>query len=354
MSQQVIHQLINGASSRDAITQNALLWQRWLQDAGVESELFALSITDDCQDKVRPWHRYPAKGVDGLLYHHSLGSSVVPELINQHADILVPVYHNVTPPHWFAGSQPDLAQRAANGIEQLNVLAQAVPAGIGVSEFNCADMRRAGFKRTEVIPITFDAQTYSKLIPIPPKIKTDGPILLFTGRFAPHKCQEDLVRLLYACRQFEPNTQLLLIGAHWSAGYTDWVRYVAEALGVADGVHAPGGVSFEELAGAYQAADVYVSLSEHEGFGMPLIESMFFELPVLAYRSSAVTDTLGGAGITFGEKNFAALAQLIIALWQDKRWQQRIVAGQSARVQDFMEERVKAKFWQVLGQLGLG
>ena len=347
MTKLTIHQLIDGASQRDAITQNGLLWQRWLREAGHESEIYALSITPDCADLVRPWGSYRGEA-DRLLYHHSLGNRVVDDLISTHAAGLIPVYHNVTPPRWFAGAQPELAQRAADGIAQLKQLAQAVSVGWGDSAFNCADMEAAGFKTTHVVPITFDEKRYDSIKAIPPKGDAKGPLLLFTGRVAPHKCQADLVRLLYACRQIEPQTELLLIGSHWSKDYVDWVKYVADELGVLDGLHMPGSVSLEEMAGAYQAADVYVSLSEHEGFGMPLIESMYFDLPVVAYRSTAVTDTLGGVGITVGRKDYASLAQLIIKLWRDGAWQERLVQAQRARLHDFLEPQVKARFFEVI------
>ncbi len=347
MVQLTIHQLINGASQRDAITQNALLWQRWLVEAGHTSEIFALSIEPDCEGQVRPWRSYRSNA-DKLLYHHSLGSPVVADLIQNHADGLVPVYHNVTPPRWFAGYQPDLAQRAADGIVQLKQLGQAVSVGWGDSAFNCADMELVGFKKTHVVPITFDETRYGNVVPIPPKAGANGPLLLFTGRIAPHKCQADLVRLLYACRQIEPETELILIGSEWAKEYADWVCYVAAELGVIDGLHMLGSVPLEEMVGAYQAADCYVSLSEHEGFGMPLIESMFFDLPVVAYRSTAVTDTLGGVGVTVGRKDFAALAQLIIKLWQDGEWQRRIVAQQHGRLHDFLESQVKERFFEVI------
>ncbi len=347
MTTLTVHQLINGASQRDAITQNALLWQRWLRGSGHTSEIFALSIEADCEGQVRPWHSYRSQA-DKLLYHHSLGSPVVADLIENHANGLIPVYHNVTPPHWFAGFQPELAQRAADGIAQLEQLAQAVSVGFGDSAFNCADMERAGFKEAHVVPITFDEKRYANVTPIPPKINANGPVLLFTGRIAPHKCQADLVRLLYACRQIEPDTQLMLIGSEWAKAYADWIRYVAAELGVTDGLHMLGSVSLEEMVGAYRAADCYVSLSEHEGFGMPLIESMFFDLPVVAYRSTAVTDTLGGVGVTVGRKDFAGLAQLIIKLWQDGAWQQRVVAHQRKRLHDFLEPQVRQRFFEVL------
>ena len=351
MSRPIVHQLIVGATPRDAITQNALLWQRWLREVGADSEIYATSIDSDCQDQIRPWHSYRPAHNASLLYHHSLGNPIVGELLANHSKNLIPVYHNVTPPHWFAGSDPELVRLTSLGIQQLKQMGAVLPNGIGVSEFNSGEMQAAGFKHALTVPITFDAERFEKIKPIPPKISSDGPLLLFVGRLAPNKCQEDLVRLLHACRQLEPATQLILVGSHWMPTYVDWVRYVAEQLNVADGVHLLGSVPFAEMAGCYRAADLFVSLSEHEGFGMPLIESMFFELPILAYRSSAVTGTLGGASVTVGKKNYGAMARLAVRLWKDKSWQQRIIGRQTKRLQDFLEPQVKSVFFKRLAQL---
>ena len=341
-----IHQLVNGANARDAITQTALLWQKWLKEAGHASEIFAWTIDDNVADQVRPWHSYPA-GDAKLLYHHSLGHPEVDSLLAHYAKKLVPVYHNVTPAKWFANSHPELARLCALGKAQLAQMGTVLDFGIGVSEFNCAEMRAAGFKQTHVVPLTFEAEKYEHLTPIPPKLPEGGPILLFVGRMVPNKCQEDLVRLLYACRQFEPKTQLVLVGSPWLPSYVEWVNYVAEQLGVADGVHMLGSVSFEELAGAYQAADVFVSMSEHEGFGMPLIEAMFFGLPIVAYRAAAVPDTLGGAGMTFGEKDFAAVAQLVQKFMVDPSLQNFMKRQQHNRISEFLIEKVQRKFSQI-------
>lgn len=355
MGRPTVHQLIIGATPHDAITQNGLLWQRWLQEAGFASELYATSIDDGCKDQIRPWHSYRA-GPNGahLLYHHSMGHPVVDQLLAEHAQNLIPVYHNVTPARWFAQADPELVRLTTLGIQQLGQMGNVLSKGVGDSDFNCGDMQAAGFKLTKTVPITFDAERYKKIGRTPPSQKINGgPLLLFVGRLAPNKCQEDLVRLLHACRQLEPATQLLLVGSHWLPAYVDWIRYVAEQLGVADGVHLLGSVSFAEMAQYYQTADLFVSLSEHEGFGMPLIESMFFKLPILAYRSSAVTGTLGGASITFDRKNYGALAQLVVRLWQDEAWQQRIIGRQTERLQDFLEPQVKSVFFQALHALGI-
>ncbi len=105
-----------------------------------------------------------------------------------------------------------------------------------------------------------------------------------------------------------------------------------------------GHVTHRDMITYYRRADVYVSMSEHEGFGKPLIESMYCGLPVLAYASSAVPDTLGGAGVLFHHKDYEALAELVVLLLEDDDLRRRVIERQFARVQSFLEPRVRQQF----------
>src|SRR6202035_1841193 len=114
--------------------------------------------------------------------------------------------------------------------------------------------------------------------------------LLFVGRVIAHKCQDQLLTLVESLpRLMGCRTRLDLIG-HFEHG-EDYKRELDRRIKspkLADRVTLHGRVSDAELYGWYRAADVYVSLSEHEGFGVPLIEAMALDLPVLAYAAGGV------------------------------------------------------------------
>ncbi len=94
-------------------------------------------------------------------------------------------------------------------------------------------------------------------------------------------------------------------------------------------------------------------MSEHEGFGKPLIESMYLNLPILAYRSTAVPYTLGDAGILFKDKHYEALAELTDLLIKDTNLRTRLIQKQQERVQQFLEPQVKKQLHDYLKQLGI-
>src|SRR5262249_35709840 len=112
-----------------------------------------------------------------------------------------------------------------------------------------------------------------------------------------------------------------------------------------------GPVPDEELAVYYRHAAVYVSLSEHEGFCVPLLEAMAADVPVLAYAAAAVPDTLGGAGVQFAPKDLEQAAELLRELAFDDDLRARVVAGQRRRLQDFGDDRIERELTRLIAHV---
>jgi glycosyltransferase involved in cell wall biosynthesis len=112
-----------------------------------------------------------------------------------------------------------------------------------------------------------------------------------------------------------------------------------------------GQVPDDDLAAFYRWADVYVSLSEHEGFCVPLLEAMAADVPVLAYAAGAVPETLGGAGVLFEPKDLELAAEMLGTLVYDRPVRDRVIAGQRHRLQDFSPARIEASLMRALQQV---
>lgn len=350
-----LHQFLTGATSGDAITSHALIIRRWLHDAGFASDIYAQYVDDSVQAQVRPLSAYRRSRRERYaLYHHSIGSDV-PQFLQQHGPRLILVHHNVTPAHFFDRLDPAWAQRSRLGQEQLRSLRESTDLALADSTYNEQDLRAAGYEHTGVLPITLNQEAYD--LPdneaLAARISNRGPSLLFVGRLAPNKRQEDLVKLLYCYRRLQPEARLTLIGDRWDVGYDSWIERLAEDLGLDEGVILTGKVSQQDLVTAYRHADLYVSMSEHEGFGKPLIESMYLGLPILAYATTSVPHTLGGAGVLFHEKDFERLAELADILVEDKTLRGRLIERQRREATRFLEPQVRQRFRGFLGQLGL-
>ena len=322
-----LHQLLAGVAPGDAVSDQAFAIRRWLRSQGLRSELYAESIHPALKDEVQHHTRLTGATAAGrLIYHYSIGSETIDRVQCLGARLLL-VYHNVTPPEFVAGVDPRLAAQLAQGRERLGELAPFTDLAVGDSAYNETELLAAGYGPTGVLPIVLD----DSALAVPPSTEVaarlaDGRVNLLTvGRLAPHKCQDDAIKVLYYCRAGGLDARLHLIGSDWLGAYRQWLGDLAESLGVSEHVVFAGHVSQSELNAYYQGCQVYLTLSEHEGFCKPLIESMHYGLPVIAHKTPAVAETLGPAGVLVTRKDCAAIAELVAVVSGDEDLRHRLV-----------------------------
>lgn len=354
MKQRTLHQFTEGVTIGDAISDQAFAVRSWLREAGFVSDIYAVHIHAALAKEVRPALSYhPQPDEQYVIYKHSIGSTLAEQLLALPLRFLL-VYHNITPPEFVQGVDPALARQFQQGRDQLVLLRERTDLALADSPFNEAELRAAGFTPTGVLPITLTESQYQapNSAELVEQLRQRHPLLLFVGRLTPNKRQEDLLKLFYYYRRIEPNATLALVGSKWLPAYSRWLQELARSLGLTDHVIITDHVSHEEMLTYFRTADLYVSMSEHEGFGKPLIESMYLGLPVLAYAATSVPGTLGGAGVLFHEKNYEALAEMVDWLIKDTALRQRIITRQHARVQAFLAPQVKQQWEQYLQRLG--
>ena len=224
------------------------------------------------------------------------------------------IYHNITPAHFFLGFHPHLAGLCHHGRRELAAFAPRTELALGDSEFNRRELEQAGFARTGVLPIVLDLALYER----PPsavvrRLYDDGRTnVLFVGRIIPNKKIDDLIRSFAFFQRFvKPHSRLLLVGDHRGfERYLDRLQELVRELRV-DEVVFTGQVDDDELYAYYRLADVFLCLSEHEGFGVPLQEAMLFGVPVVAYDAGAVRETLRGGGLLLKDKSPELVAELL-------------------------------------------
>ncbi|MEZ4593435.1 MAG: glycosyltransferase [Chloroflexota bacterium] len=341
-----IHQFVTGATPGNAIFNEALIMQQALRGLGWRSDIFTERIHPSLQKAVAHFEQYPPQPDDVLLFHYSLGSALSDYLLGLPQKLILR-YHNVTPPHFLVGANPWLRAGAAKGQRDLPLFASRTALALADSAFNEQDLVAANFVQTAVLPLIqpndlFHTEPDPALLN---QLRDGQPNLLFVGRIAPNKRQEDLLKTLYFYRQIDPTARLLLVGSEDGAGgYGRFLRNFAQEVGVETAVQFSGHVSLAQLAAYYRAASVYVCLSEHEGFCQPLVESMRFGVPIVAFAGTAVPGTMGGAGILIQQKNYPVLAELIHLLVTDLALREKIIAGQTERATAFDQKRLLAQF----------
>jgi glycosyltransferase involved in cell wall biosynthesis len=358
MKPAAIHQVMPGFLYGDALGNQAVQIREQLRAQGYQSQVYAQFRDQRLNDPGKDYRRYPAHPNNTLLFHYSIGSPLS-SLVRLLPGKVVPYYHNVTPPGYLRGYNEPLADLLEQGRRDL-ALFRNTPFALAASEYNRQEMLELGFRHVEVLPyfVTFERLRESEASKAGQEVVQrlrDGAVnILFVGRLVPNKRQDDLIRAFRAYhRLVNSNSRLLLVGSEVNApGYRLELEAMAEALGVAEHVHLVGPVGLREgLGGYYRAADLFLCLSEHEGFCIPLLEAMAFDLPVIAYRSTGVPYAMGGAGILVNDKRYDWIAELIDMVIRDQDLRQRIVTGQRRRLAELSLDQVTRKLAECIEQI---
>ena len=236
--------------------------------------------------------------------------------------------------------------RGAGARTSSATLAGRADLALGDSEYNRAELEALGFDRTGVFPIAVDTARITRRSARP---ALERHARRRAGEFPVRRpdCAEQEDR---GHHQASPSVYKRYVDAYYRfifVGRFDVVpRYysmiralMAEYRLLDDRFVFTGPVPDEELAVYYRHAAVYISMSEHEGFCVPLVEAMAADVPVLAYAAAAVPDTLGGAGVQFAPKDLEVAAELLGALAFDDRLRAEVIAGQRRRLADFGDAR---------------
>jgi glycosyltransferase involved in cell wall biosynthesis len=327
-----VHQLLAALAYGDAISNEALAIQGHLRAAGFESDIFAEGVHPRMAQRARPlWqYREVSSPETVCLFHFSIGSAAA-RLIYHAPDRLVAIYHNITPAEWFLGFHPHLAGLCYHGRRELATFAPRTELALGDSEYNRRELEAAGYARTAVLPIVLDLDSYRRPpAPVTRRLYGDGRTnVLFVGRVIPNKKIDDLIRVfgLYQ-RLFDRHSRLLLVGDYRGhEKYYDRLQELARARHVEEVVFT-GQVDDDDLRACYASADLFLCLSEHEGFCVPLLEAMAFGVPVVAYDAGAVRETLRGGGVLLRDKEPAVVAGLLHRLITDDRLRARVLETQ--------------------------
>ena len=338
----------------DAIGNDCFELQRVFWSSGVRSDLFAWEAKPEVRALVRDYHELEtiARRDGLLLVHHSIGNDSVPEVANFPVRKAV-VYHNITPARYFEGLNDDLMRYSEVGREQLRQLAKAAEFGIADSEYNRKELEEAGFSNTAVVPplVTWDDFDRPSDPEVAHKLADERTAILTVGQILPHKAVHDVVAAFAKYRESDRTAHLYLVGpTAMSGGYLDRVRDDIRRLGLEDAVTLTGSVTIEQLVAYYRGATAFLTLSEHEGFCVPLLEAMRSDLPVVANAAAAIPETLGDGGILLEKKTPEAVAAELERVVRDQALRKDLIEKGRRRVDAFsrphVADRLKLAFAQ--------
>lgn len=310
----IVQQFLSGAGPHDAVTTQARLLRDLFRSWGWDGEIYAGHIDPRIASEVKPLRAYAGGREhidDVLLVHYSAYAPRLRRVLSMPQRKLL-LSHNVTPARWFWDYEPTIAIHCQLGRAQLPEYAARADVVAGVSAYNAAEL-----DSDVVIPILFDPTALGAAGPADATAADGAPELLFVGRLAPHKRQDELIRLVALLRRNRlPGATLRLVGEPLNAHYRAALQGLADEL-------APGAVTIEsslttdELADRYRRADVFVCLSEHEGFCIPLLEAFHLALPVVARPVGGIPEVVGDAGLLVEDRDLAVVAELVALACED-------------------------------------
>lgn len=343
-----VHQLLPAAAPHDAITGQALGWRDLLRSWGYESEIVAEHVHPDLMGAVHRLDRAGRRIVNsgGLLLRYALWSATAEAALRARGPVALG-YHNITPGELLRDFNPSLADLCDRGRAALPGFREKIDALVADSSFNAAELRDAGLGEATVVPL---------ILELPAEVLRRSPnrepVVLTVGRIVPNKRLEDVVKAfaLYQ-RRHAPGASLVIVGS--DLGFENY-RHALEVLIARIGVHSvffTGAITSEARDAWYRRADVYLSMSVHEGFCAPLIESLAHGVPVVARGAGAVPETLGGAGLVLEEADFPVVAEALHELASSQPTRDALFDAADRRLAELRPSVLAPRIRSALGPL---
>jgi glycosyltransferase involved in cell wall biosynthesis len=353
-----VHIVSKHIYQRDAVGDLCLALYRMLRQQQVTAHLFAdvfdLAVNDLIVDRLSLSSRVRADDV--VIYFFSTYDDDLDEILKLQCSGKIAYFHGITPPSLLQVFDPELSAVCARAIAQIALLSQ-FDCLVTNSAANAAQLREA---------VENDGSRSTQIGIIPPKIFPEqelelrhfGPkpspvTFLYVGRVISHKRIEDILHLLAQYRLLDPSARCKIVGAvAQNFAYRDYLRWVqTEKLNLPeDAVIWVGSIPERDLAEIYDEATVYLSMSEHEGFCLPLLEAMMHDVLVFAYERPAVREVVGGAGVLFTEKSFDALARQLHLILESPETRRSILDAQRKRASDYLSKMDGRSFLELMAK----
>ena len=353
-----IIQLLPSITHSDAIGNDVFAIDTLLRRNGYETRIVAENIDKNLPTgKVFPVEKNSHFDEDDILiYHFSIGSKLS-EQVKAFGGRLVIRYHNITPPEFFAAYDPGTCQKCVEGLKQLRRLSKTAKFCIPVSDFNKKCLIEAGFTcPIMVCPILIKFADFEKKpkSTILEKYHDDRKNFLFVGRLVPNKRQEDVIRAFTWYKQhINEKSRLFLVGSHPIDQYWHELESYVSLLCGKDVIFTYQ-VKFDELLSYYHLADIFLCMSDHEGFCVPLIESMISHVPILAKSTSAIPGTLGNSGFLLPDNDPVTAALAAERIMTDNTLKKSIIMAQNERLKEFSEEKTSKAFLDAVETIKAG
>ncbi|MEN8154164.1 MAG: glycosyltransferase [Acidobacteriota bacterium] len=323
----VIEQFLPGFHYGDAIGNSVLNFHKFLLKKGIKSRIVAELIDEEVKEFCTPFYEYTENESSIKIYHYALASPLNKYFMKNSGKKVI-VYHNITPSEYFEGFSEELVKATSTGRDELIDFADKFDLAVADSNYNASELKEIGFKNIRTFPIMISRDDYigghseGYIKGYGETYSDNRKNILFVGRISPNKKIEDLLKFISLYNKTASEKARMIIAGNIKSvpEYFAAIMNLSGELGLSTSdLFITGHIQFSELLSMYKSADVFLSMSEHEGFCLPLVESSFFKLPVIAYDAGAVRETLDGSGILFSKKELEKIVFLTERVLSDKK-----------------------------------
>ena len=349
MTWDAVHQFVPTLVPGDAIGTHALWIRQHLRAQGCRSEIFVGIDNPSTLTETRNLEfvdRYVRSKRRTLLLYHVAQASHCADFLLKREEPLALIFHNFTPPELLIHWDPHAAFELLRAQEQLVDLVDKAQFAICDSKFNARSLASFGSLDTSVVPLPL------KKRPRQEQSKSGRPIILFVGRVAPNKAIHDLITAVALLHQNVAEAELRIVGGPTSDLYDATLAGLVEALGLDENVTFTGWVDDDQLQREYRQASVFCTLSDHEGFGVPIVEAMTHGVPVVAFESTAIGETVGDSGLLLNAKSPQLVATALERVLTDKGLANKLSETGYRRSTSFAPELVGNALDRALFALG--
>lgn len=342
-----IIQILPCLASGDAIGNDVLTIDNVLKGYGYSCEIMATDIQETLKDRAKEFDVSSITSNDLVLFHKATGDKLTESVAGLLCKKVI-IYHNITPAKYFLFYDPVMVWRLILGRKQLRQCVRKMDFAWGDSWYNCEELQKAGAKKVTVRPVFFETDRLEPDQVVIERLKDEtGTKILFIGRIAPNKKQEDVIKVYYRylC-SVDQKAKLFLVGS-WDGTekYYAKLKGFCADLGLSDDqVIFTGHVTEEEKEAYLNSADVFLCMSEHEGFCVPLLEAAGHDLPIIAFSAGAVPETLGNSGLLVKTKDYRDIAETIKRVCTDYVLRNTVIKEQRDNLKRFEYDEMRTQF----------
>jgi len=344
-----VHQFHWKATAGEAVTRHMIFIQEALLEVGISGKIFASERKNLPQGKVQAWSLDNVWNCDLLVVHHSQFNPKLEEILNLEIPKLF-IYHS-QPPERFYSHDLELKKQLSKSKKQLSIIKKANVPVAAVSAFAAKELSELGFKNPVIIPLLHLVEAE----PLSRGFESDqSKNILFVGRIGPHKKQALLIESFsYLKKMLPKHSKLILVGTG-DALYSKYLKLLIKQWDLSDSVVLAGKVTDQDLSHYYEMAELFVCLSEHEGFCIPVVEAMGAGIPVFYRPLAGIKETMSNAGVELLSIDPVAIASVILGFLDNPSALKVVLERQKRRLKELSLFQNKTTIADILRGFCLG